>query len=65
MAKEQYCIVDVTIDSNIPLEGLDGLSLEAAQNWIEANQVALEEGVVEGHAFKFLIQRDNWVEVDE
>jgi len=65
MAKEQYCIVDVTIDSSIPLEGLDGLSLEAAQNWIESNQVALEEGVVEGHAFKFLIQRDNWVEVDE
>ena len=61
MVQGQYCIVDVTIDGSAPLEGLVGLSLEAAEEWIGANQVMLDNVTEDGHAFKFLIQPDNWV----
>ena len=62
MAKGQYCIVDVTVDGSLALEGLVGLTLEDAQSWIDANQVDLAEVTAEGHAVKYLIQPDNWVE---
>jgi len=65
MAQGQYCIVDVTIDGSAPLEGLVGLSLEDAQSWIDANQVELAEVTAEGHSVKYLIQPDNWAEVEE
>jgi hypothetical protein len=65
MAQGQYCIVDVTVDGSKPLDGLVGLTLEDAQSWIDANQVDLAEVTEEGHAVKYLIQPDNWVEVEE
>lgn len=65
MAQGQYCIVDVTIDGNAPLDGLVGLSLEAAEEWIAINQVTLDTPTEDGHSFKFLIQPDNWVEDSE
>ncbi len=63
MAEGQYCIVDVTIDPNTPIEGLVGFTLEAASEWLNNNQVALEtELVIDEQTFtnKYLIQPDNW-----
>ena len=65
MAKGQYCIVDVTVDGSLALDGLVGLTIEDAQSWIDANQVVLSEPSAEGHTVKYLIQPDNWVDVEE
>ena len=68
MAQGQYCIVDVTIDPNLAMEGHTGLTLEAATEWIEANQIALEtECIVGEQSFyqKYLIQPDSWPESTE
>lgn len=65
MAAGQYCIVDMTIDSNLALDGHTGLTLEQAQEWLDANQVALDEPItIEEHTFtgKYSIQPDNWPE---
>jgi hypothetical protein len=71
MAYEQYCIVDVTIDPHTPIEGLSGMTREAADNWIFENQVSLEtpipnmyhpESILDN---KYMVQRDNWPESEE
>ena len=65
MAKDQYCIVDLTIDSNLAIDGLTGMTFEEAQAWLSENQVELSEPVeIEGCSFshKFSAQPDNWVE---
>jgi hypothetical protein len=63
MAAEQYCIVDMTIDSNLAMDGQTGLTLEQAQEWLVANQVTLDTPItIEEHEFivKYSIQPDNW-----
>ena len=64
MAQGQYCIVDLTINGDLALEGLTGLTLEAAEAWLAENQVSVEEfAVAEGvSTSKFSIQPDNWVD---
>jgi hypothetical protein len=65
MAQGQYCIVDNTINPNLPVDGLLGLTLEAAEEWIAENQVALEEELVveeTTYTHKFSIQPDAWPE---
>jgi hypothetical protein len=64
MAQGQYCIVDLTINGDLALEGLTGLTLEAAEAWLAENQVSVEEfAVTEGvSTSKFAIQPDNWVD---
>ena len=65
MAAGQYCIVDMTINSNLAMEGHTGLTLEQAQEWIDANQVTLDEPItIEEHTFtvKYSAQPDNWPE---
>jgi hypothetical protein len=64
MAINQYCIVDNTIDPTLALEGLTGFTEEAANEWLESNQVSLEEPIVVDevtYTHKFSSQRDNWV----
>jgi len=65
MAAGQYCIVDMTINSNLAMEGHTGLTLEQAQEWVDANQVTLDEPItIEEHTFtvKYSAQPDNWPE---
>jgi hypothetical protein len=63
MAQGQYCIVDLTIDGNVALEGLTGLTSEAAEAWLAENQVEVAEFDVEvgKSTLKFAIQPDTWV----
>jgi hypothetical protein len=63
MAQGQYCIVDLTIGGNVALEGLTGLTLEAAEAWLVANQVEVAEFDVEAgkSTSKFAMAPDNWV----
>ena len=64
MANGQYCIVDLTSDPNAALDGLTGLTLEQASEWIAANQVDLDSPItVEEKEFsaKYQICPDNWV----
>ncbi len=69
MAYNEYCIVDNTIDPSVALEGLVGLTDSQAIEWLNTNQVSLEEPiVVEGVTYttKYSQQRDNWVpEIEE
>lgn len=65
MAEGQYCIVDVTIDASLPVEGLVGMTIEVANEWIIANQVELSEPTSDGFTGKYSIQPDNWPEVVE
>jgi hypothetical protein len=63
MAEGQYCIVDNTINPNLSIEGLVGFTMEEALEWIEENQVALEEELVVDettYTHKFSIQPDSW-----
>jgi hypothetical protein len=52
MEEKFYCIVDNTIDSTTSIEGLTGLTLEQATEWLAANNA---DG-------KFSIEKDNWQE---
>ena len=64
MAKDQYCIVDNTIDPSIALDGLTGLTEHEAYQWLNEHQVALDEPIViENFTYttKYSSQRDNWV----
>lgn len=65
MAQGQYCIVDFTIDGSLPIDGLVGMNLEAAQEWIAANQIILSEVHSQGHLEKYGIQPDAWPESSE
>lgn len=68
MAKDQYCIVDITVDSNLSIEGLTGMTFEAAQAWVAENQVELSEPIeIEGfsHSQKYSVQPDNWPTEEE
>jgi hypothetical protein len=63
MAQNQYLIADNTINPDKALEGLLGLTIEAAQEWIDANQVELETPIhLDSMTFttKYSIQPDNW-----
>lgn len=64
MAQGQYCIVDLTINGDLALEGLTGLTLEAAEAWLAENQVSVDEFEINGGVsnVKFSIQPDNWVD---
>jgi hypothetical protein len=69
MAEGQYCIVDNTIDANVPVDGLVEFTLEQAEAWIAENQVALEEELVVDettYTHKFSIQPHAWpIETEE
>ncbi len=65
MAQGQYCIVDFTIDGSLPIDGLVGMTLEAAQEWIAGNQIILSEAHSQGHLEKYGIQPDAWPESSE
>ena len=54
MEQKFYCIVDNTVDRTLAVEGLTGLTLEQAENW-------LNESNTDG---KFSIEKDNWQEPD-
>ena len=65
MAKDKYCIVDNTINSDISIEGLTAFTYEEASDWIYENQVVLDQPLVVGditHIHKFGMARDNWPE---
>ena len=62
MAINQYLIADNTIDSDKALEGLSGLLLEVAEQWIVENQEELETPISKGEmtfTTKYSIQPDN------
>lgn len=63
MAKDQYCIVDNTIDPTISLDGLTGLTEQEANQWLSEHQVALDEPIVIAdftYTTKYSYHRDNW-----
>ena len=64
MAQGQYCIVDLTINGDLALEGLTGLTLEAAEAWLAENQVSVDEFEIHGgvSTSKFAVLPDNWVD---
>lgn len=67
MAKNQYLIADNTIDPDKALEGLMGLTFEAAQEWIGLNQEELETPITLGEMVfttKYSIQPDNHPQED-
>lgn len=52
MAEKFYCIVNNTIDPTLPVDGLTGLTLEQAENWLKENNTDTN----------FSIEKDNWQE---
>jgi hypothetical protein len=68
MAKNQYLIADNTIDPDKAVEGLSELTFEAAQEWIDANQVELETPItLDTMVFtnQYSIQPDNHPEEED
>lgn len=67
MAQGQYCIVDLTINGDLALEGLTGLTLEAAEAWLAENQVSVDEFEVTGgvSTSKYAVLPDNWVDIND
>jgi len=54
MAEKLWCIVDASVSQIIPLEGMENLTIEAAEEWVSANQVFMEEEI-EGFKEKYRI----------
>jgi len=52
MSEKLYCIVNNSVDSTIPVEGLVGMTLKQAENWILENNADSN----------FSIEKDNWQE---
>ena len=52
MSEKLYCIVNNSVDSTIPVEGLVGMTLEQAQIWMSENNADNN----------FSIEKDNWQE---
>ena len=45
MAEQLYCIVDATVSQSEPVEGLVNMSFETALEWVNNNQVVLDEAI--------------------
>ena len=54
MSEKLWCIVDASVSQSQPLEGLENLTMEAAEEWVSANQIILEEEI-EGFNEKYRI----------
>ena len=52
MSEKLYCIVNNSIDSIVAVEGLVGMTLEQAQDWMLENNADNN----------FSIEKDNWQE---
>ena len=55
MSEKLYCIVNNSVDSTIPVEGLTGMTIEQAETWMIENNTDNN----------FSIEKDNWQEQEE
>ena len=64
MSEKLWCIVDASVSQSTPLDGLENLTFEAAEEWVNTNQVLMEEEI-EGFKEKYRICPQGNPEVNE